>query len=89
MLSKYLNTHFSDYRPTLNTNARTPTGCMCREPDLMMSSFELDRDYEGPSSVGIEMYLDIENNNADASSVSFDPVDMIDPSVLDPITAYS
>ena len=57
----------------------------------MMSSFELDRDYEGPSSVGIEMYLETSknNNNADSSSVSFDPVDMIDPSVLDPITAYS
>ena len=55
-----------------------------------MSSFELDRNYEGPSSVGIEMYLETsKNNNADTSSVSFDPVDMIDPSVLDPITAYS
>jgi hypothetical protein len=71
--------------------------CMCREPDLMMSSFELDRDYEGPSSVGIEMYLETSKNSFDddnddddeSTSQIFNPSTMIDPSTLDTITAYS
>ena len=72
--------------------------CMCREPDLMMSSFELDRDYEGPSSVGIKMYLETSKNsfddddnddNDESTSQIFNPSTMIDPSTLDTITAYS
>eukprot|EP00939_MAST-03C_sp_MAST-3C-sp1_P003263 g3263.t1 len=71
--------------------------CVCRNPAQTIVNLELQRPYEGPSSVGVVMYRAVdkdgtENDDADATSFTTATAKSLSPTALkqlDRINAYS